>query len=86
MGETCPQYLHLDAGRLDGPDGENFVCTPPLRDPWHHEELWHGLGQGHLPTVATDPCPFWMHDRRAGTPGPGSRPASGARSATWWRR
>jgi dihydropyrimidinase len=66
MGETCPQYLHLDVSRLDGVDGENFVCTPPLRDPWHHEELWQGLGQGHLHTVATDHCPFWMHDRHGG--------------------
>ena len=38
MGETCPQYLHLDVTQLEGPGGENFVCTPPLRDPWHHEE------------------------------------------------
>ena len=95
LGETCPQYLHLDVGRLDGPDGENFVCTPPLRDPWHHEELWHGLGRGHLHTVATDHCPFWMHDRRAGTAGrdegwadfteiPGGLPGIETRLALVW--
>ena len=66
LAETCPQYLHLDVTRLEGPDAENYVCTPPLRDPWHHEELWHGLGQGWIHTVATDHCPFWMHDRHAG--------------------
>jgi dihydropyrimidinase len=66
MAETCPQYLHLDVARLVGADGENFVCTPPLRDPWHHEELWHGLSSGWIHTVATDHCPFWMHDRHAG--------------------
>jgi dihydropyrimidinase len=66
MAETCPQYLHLDAGRLAGADGENFVCTPPLRDPWHAEELWEGLARGWIHTVATDHCPFWMHDRHAG--------------------
>jgi dihydropyrimidinase len=67
--ETCPQYLHLDAAVLDGPAGENFVCTPPLRDPWHREELWEGLARGWVQTVATDHCPFWQADRRRGTAG-----------------
>ncbi len=67
--ETCPQYLHLDAAVLDGPAGENFVCTPPLRDPWHREELWEGLARGWVQTVATDHCPFWQADRHRGTAG-----------------
>jgi dihydropyrimidinase len=67
--ETCPQYLHLDASLLEGPDGEQFVCTPPLRDPWHREELWEGLARGWIHTVATDHCPFWSEDRRRGTAG-----------------
>jgi dihydropyrimidinase len=65
--ETCPQYLYLDTARLAGPDGESFVCTPPLRDPWHAEELWHGMATGAVHTVATDHCPFTVADRRAGT-------------------
>jgi len=67
LAETCPQYLYLDTTRLAGPDGENFVCTPPLRDPWHAEELWEGLATGGVQTVATDHCPFTIADRRAGT-------------------
>ena len=66
QAETCPQYLHLDATVLEGPGGENFVCTPPLRDPWHREELWEGLARGWIQTVATDHCPFWTADRRRG--------------------
>ncbi len=66
LAETCPQYLYLDTARLDGPDGDSFVCTPPLRDPWHVEELWHGLATGAVHTVATDHCPFLVADRRAG--------------------
>ncbi|HLI25298.1 MAG TPA: dihydropyrimidinase [Acidimicrobiales bacterium] len=66
LGETCPQYLHLDASALQRDDGADFVCTPPLRDPWHQEELWEGLGAGTLHTVATDHCPFTTGDRRAG--------------------
>jgi len=67
QAETCPQYLYLDTTRLEGPDGADFVCTPPLRDPWHAEELWEGLAQGSIQTVATDHCPFWRSDRRSGT-------------------
>ena len=69
MAETCPQYLHLDARRLDGPDGDLYVCTPPLRDPWHGDELWHGLAQGWIHTVATDHCPFTVEDRHRGLAG-----------------
>jgi dihydropyrimidinase len=71
IGETCPQYLHLDQSALSGEDGPNFVCTPPLRDPWHAEELWEGLARGTVHTVATDHCPFTVEDRRRGTGGEG---------------
>lgn len=67
LAETCPQYLHLAESALAGPDGADFVCTPPLRDPWHQEELWEGLARGTIHTVATDHCPFDTADRRAGT-------------------
>jgi dihydropyrimidinase len=93
--ETCPQYLHLDAGRLEGDDADQYVCTPPLRDPWHVEELWHGLASGWIHTVATDHCPFWVGDRRAGVRGraggwadfteiPGGLPGIETRLALVW--
>jgi dihydropyrimidinase len=66
QAETCPQYLELDSSRLEGEDAVDYVCTPPLRDPWHSEELWEGLGKGWIQTVATDHCPFWRADRRRG--------------------
>lgn len=66
LAETCPQYLTLGPELLERADGDNFVCTPPLRDPWHHEELWQGLADGAVHTVATDHCPFTVADRRAG--------------------
>lgn len=69
LAETCPQYLHLDARALEGAEAEHFVCTPPLRDPWHGEELWHGLAAGWIHTVATDHCPFTRADRRRGLRG-----------------
>ncbi|MFZ0173682.1 MAG: dihydropyrimidinase [Acidimicrobiales bacterium] len=93
--ETCPQYLYLDTSRLEGPDGADYVCTPPLRQPWHSEELWEGLAQGYIDTVATDHCPFTRADRRAGVAGrpggaadftdiPGGLPGIETRLALVW--
>jgi dihydropyrimidinase len=95
QAETCPQYLYLDTARLEGPDAPDFVCTPPLRDPWHAEELWEGLARGSVQTVATDHCPFWRADRRAGVAGrpegtrdfteiPGGLPGVETRMALVW--
>lgn len=60
FAETCPQYLYLSLEDLARPDfeGSKFVCSPPLRPKSHQEELWRGLRQGDLQTVATDHCPF----------------------------
>lgn len=95
QAETCPQYLHLDVSRLEGPDAPDFVCTPPLRDTWHAEELWEGLAAGSIQTVATDHCPFTRADRRAGVLGrtdgvpdfseiPGGLPGVETRLALVW--
>jgi dihydropyrimidinase len=93
IGETCPQYLHLDQSALVGEDAPNFVCTPPLRDPWHAEELWEGLARGTVHTVATDHCPFTVEDRRKGLGGggwadftqiPGGLPGIETRLALVW--
>ena len=95
LAETCPQYLRLDEGRLVGPDAPDFVCTPPLRDPWHTEELWEGMARGTVHTVATDHCPFERADRRRGIGGhpggatdftdiPGGLPGVETRMALVW--
>jgi dihydropyrimidinase len=88
MAETCPQYLHLDVSALGRDDGANFVCTPPLRDPWHAEELWEGLARGWIHTVATDHCPFWVKDRTAAGTAfnriPGGLPGIETRLALVW--
>jgi len=39
FGETCPHYLTLGVETLSLPDleGAKFVCSPPLRDSFHHD-------------------------------------------------
>lgn len=58
--ETCPHYLVLGSDRLEGEDflPARFVCSPPLRDAWHHECLWRGIVSGDLQSVSSDHMPF----------------------------
>ncbi|WP_134683854.1 dihydropyrimidinase [Brevibacillus migulae] len=59
-GETCPQYLVLDITALEKPDfeGAKYVWSPPLREAWNQDVLWHALKSGILQTVGSDHCPF----------------------------
>jgi dihydropyrimidinase len=58
--ETCPHYLLLTEEVLKEPDfgGAKYVMCPPLRTPWHQEQLWHGLRTNDLQVVSTDHTPF----------------------------
>jgi dihydropyrimidinase len=73
FAETCHHYLYLSAERyVEVPRvAARYVCAPPLRDPWHQEELWAGLAAGHLQVVATDHCPFDSSSKDAGLCGGG---------------
>ncbi len=59
-GETCPQYLFLDASRYETDDfsAAKYVMSPPLRAPENQEQLWAGLRDGDLSTVGSDHCSF----------------------------
>jgi dihydropyrimidinase len=58
LAETCPQYLVLDESYLARPDGNLYLCTPPLRAAEHHDVLWKGMRQGSIQVAATDHCCF----------------------------
>ena len=62
-GETCPQYLWLDQGLLERPDGARFLCTPPVRTHRHRRRLWKGLQDGTIGSVTTDHCPWLARDK-----------------------
>jgi dihydropyrimidinase len=59
-GETCPHYLILDLDNLAKPDfeGSKYVCSPPLRESWHHDRLWEAIQMGWLQVVGSDHCGF----------------------------
>jgi allantoinase len=56
--ETCPHYLHFASEEIA--DGATLCkCAPPIRSRENREELWRGLREGVIDSVATDhsPCP-----------------------------
>lgn len=55
-GETCPQYLVLDANDMDRPgfEGAKFMCSPAPRDATAREGLWDDIRQGTLDTISSD--------------------------------
>jgi dihydropyrimidinase len=59
-GESCPQYLLLDASRYEVDDfsAAKYVMSPPLRPRENQELLWAGLRDGCLCTVGSDHCSF----------------------------
>jgi dihydropyrimidinase len=52
--ETCIQYLLLDDGVYDRPDGELWICSPPIRSQADQRALWEALEDGTLDLVSTD--------------------------------
>jgi len=56
FGETCPQYLVLDDALYAGPNGERYVCSPPIRGERERRALWEGLATNRLQMVNTDHC------------------------------
>ncbi|WMY76588.1 dihydropyrimidinase [Buttiauxella selenatireducens] len=63
--ETCPQYLLLDEDEYRQPDALKFILSPPLRDKAQQEQLWEGICDGAIDTVATDHCTFPYSQRVA---------------------
>jgi dihydropyrimidinase len=59
-GETCPHYLSLSVEALAKPnfEGAKYVCSPPLREAWHQDQLWQAIQRGWLQVVSSDHCGF----------------------------
>jgi dihydropyrimidinase len=68
FGETCIQYLILDASLYEKPnfEGAKWVMSPPLREPKDQEHLWAAINQGLIEVVATDHCPFHWEQKLKG--------------------
>tara|TARA_B100000959_G_scaffold43947_1_gene44280 strand:+ start:15795 stop:17261 length:1467 start_codon:yes stop_codon:yes gene_type:complete len=64
FGETCPQYMFLNAENMDLPDmqGAQFCCSPPLRDRASQEEIWRCLQNGTFQVYSSDHAPYRFDD------------------------
>ena len=60
FGETCPQYMFLNAQQMDlpGMHGAKFCCSPPLRDPATQQTIWRCLQNGTFQIYASDHAPY----------------------------
>ncbi len=64
--ETTTHYLTLTEDMLKGPNGLNFICSPPLRSREHIEALWQGLADGTISVVASDQAAFSLEHKKLG--------------------
>lgn len=66
FGETCPHYMTIGVDNLSKPDfeGAKYVCSPALREPWHHDQLWQAIEHGWLQIVGSDHCGFNFKDQK----------------------
>src|SRR5581483_3298823 len=61
--ETCTHYLALTEEALTRPNGEMFICSPPLRSAEDVEALWRGLAENKIEVVSTDDAGVPTADR-----------------------
>ena len=52
--ETCTHYLALTESRLEGPQGQLYICSPPLREQKDVDGLWKAVVSGSIEVVSSD--------------------------------
>ncbi|MEM0140136.1 MAG: amidohydrolase family protein [Ferroplasma sp.] len=67
-GETCPQYLILDENYLKGENGNEYICSPPLRKKEDIKAMWDAIAQGKISTIGSDHVPFLKEQKKPGIP------------------
>ena len=64
--ETCPHYLHFEAGSI--PDGATELkCCPPIRGAANRDALWAALAAGDIDLVVSDHSPCTADLKRQDT-------------------
>lgn len=52
--EVRPAYLFLEQSHYDRPNGNEYICLPPLRTTDDQSALWDALGSDEIQTSASD--------------------------------
>jgi len=63
--ETCPHYLALTDESYSHRNGENYICSPPLRSEVAREELWWMMDEGLIDIVNSDHSAFNLEQKQA---------------------
>lgn len=66
VAETCTHYLTLDESCLQGDDGCDFICSPPLRSKHDVEALWKGIANGNITIISSDHCGYTKAQKALG--------------------
>ncbi len=61
--ETAPHYLCLNDELLSEPEGNRWLCSPPLRSEQTRKDMRHLAEKGKIDAFATDHCAFSTHDK-----------------------
>lgn len=75
FAETCPQYLNFTCSCYKEKRGQDYVCSPPMKNKESQNAIWDGIKNGFISTLATDHCPFtkaekdWGIKTKDGKPG-----------------
>jgi len=64
--ETCPHYLLLSDEVYKRDDGQNFLCSPPLRTQKDIDALWKGVADGTVSVISSDHCGFSLAQKDLG--------------------
>lgn len=66
VAETCTHYLTLDERCLQGDDGCDFICSPPLRSQRDVDALWKGIANGQITIISSDHCGYTKAQKALG--------------------
>lgn len=67
FAETCIHYLTLTSSVYSKEEGNNFICSPPLRSHKDVYELWKGVNSGSISIISSDHCGFGKKQKAQGS-------------------
>jgi len=66
ISETCPQYLTLDQSEYlqVQENAIGMICSPPLREKYHIDQLWKAISLGVIDVISSDHCSFLLKGQK----------------------
>ncbi|WP_274651683.1 dihydropyrimidinase [Paenibacillus humicola] len=64
FAEVCPHYLALTQDRYSDDNGENYICSPPIREQEEQDGLWEMVCDGTVDVINSDHCCYDTEQKR----------------------